>query len=709
MQEPITSDKVTKRLESNIDKDQSMIHQPIVIISSIETTLLEKFPDHYIQVNAGSASTQLASKKNFSVCLIDGRGLELSLSNVPAIAHLFDVALTIVNTESSLPTDSQQTPTNLTLITESEFGSNSLDLRLQQALLSVKNSAKRTRRTAGIDTDIAESSIIKENAYEILTNLMSVSNDWIVIKDLDNRFSLVSNRFAQTYNKTISELIGKNDLELGTAPSLVLGTSENNWHGFWADDLDVVKSGEPIVKDHLLIGEDEESETRERSEKIPLKDKNGNVFALLVCVSETKKQIPKSPQHVQVSQNAWENKSNLQLSPVLRQMNEEHTRIQKLNDESQSAYKSKNDFIATSSHDLRQPLHALGMFIESLEKRLSKAEELKLLGKIKQSSQTLNSLLNGILDISRLDGDMVEPKKAHFNIANLLKSINDEFQPLASAKSLTLHTNISNTVVYTDSLLLNRILRNLVSYAIAHTTSGTVNITTEIHAHYLVVSVADTGPGIPENQIEAVFEEYCQLNNPEKEHSKGLGLGLAIVKRLARLLELDVTLESVVNEGSRFSAQVPLGDETALQPLVNNSLDTLHAPYRLLIVDDDTNVLEAMEGMLEDIDCEVYTATNISEALEIITELTNLPDILLVDYQLQKGETGVSAIEEICTLANKEIPAVIITGDTALENLRRADNSAMRVLNKPVSPDNLFKTVNSIMAEEKTKLQTQTD
>ena len=518
----------------------------------------------------------------------------------------------------------------------------------------------------------------------------------MVIKDLEHRFLAVSNRFLKSTNKRAENVIGKNDLEIGIHEDVVLSNPTRNWKGFWELDDEVIKSGKPFFYHHVIPHENTLSQIREHVAKIPLFNENGVVYALLVCITQS----------VGDKLNDLTNEDNFQMrsiqeSPTRFRLRQRLMVTEDSIQKSQSAFKRKNNFIATASHDLRQPLHAIGLFIESLEAQIKDNDQRATLLKMKQSSKDLNALLNSILDISKLDADAVVADKANFNIAGLLKSIENEFEGDARSKSLTLTVNHVNTIVYSDNLLLLRIVRNLVSNAIKYTQSGSINIVNFTKNNSLVLEVRDTGPGIPKVQYEAIFDEYHQLKENNDQPNFGMGLGLSIVKRLTDLLDLKINLESKLNEGTCFSLSIPLGKANESEPLsIKNKVSKNLETYKIMVIEDDHVVLDAMHNMLSTMNCVAYPAANITEALEIISELEGLPDLLIVDYQLADGITGDIAIEEVCAAAKHSIPAIIITGNTNTLLIRKASTSRYPVLNKPVSPDVLINNISSAIQEQ---------
>ncbi|PWT73573.1 MAG: hypothetical protein C5B46_05205, partial [Proteobacteria bacterium] len=227
-------------------------------------------------------------------------------------------------------------------------------------------------------------------------------------------------------------------------------------------------------------------------------------------------------------------------------------------DRAEEANRAKSRFLAAASHDLRQPLHAISLYSASLSVRNADERTAELAGRINTGIGSLSSLLDGLLDISKLDAEAVLPEPSVFAIDTLMSRLASDFRPIAVAKGLALECQYPEGVlVHTDALLLERILRNLLDNAVKYTSLGGVTLSGSVDGQHVVISVMDTGDGIPEAEHERIFEEFYQISNPERDRSRGLGLGLAIVQRLSRLLGIDLRLRSRVGEGSVFTLSLP--------------------------------------------------------------------------------------------------------------------------------------------------------
>ncbi len=362
---------------------------------------------------------------------------------------------------------------------------------------------------------------------------------------------------------------------------------------------------------------------------------------------------------------------------------------------------AKSRFLAAASHDLRQPLHALGLFINTLETQLHQSGYDDLFKKINSSVAALDDLFNAILDISKLDAGVVEVNPSHFQVGPMMEKIVNEFKPQAQEKGLYLHMESCAEVVKTDAVLLERIVRNLVSNAIRYTQRGVVKLACEPADSGVRIEVSDTGPGIPEEELENIFSEFHQLHNPERDRNKGLGLGLAIVRRLADLLRHPLLVDSSVGEGSVFCIDVPRGraedmdtrEEFLIRP--HWKLDEVF----IVVIDDEEAIRDAMQTVLTGWGCEVLLADSLKEAMDQLQANERKPDLVISDYRLRENETGVEAIRSIQEFVGDEIPGILITGDTAPERLQEARSSGYHLLHKPVKPGQLRMVINRTLLQ----------
>jgi two-component system, sensor histidine kinase len=362
----------------------------------------------------------------------------------------------------------------------------------------------------------------------------------------------------------------------------------------------------------------------------------------------------------------------------------------------EEASQSKSRFLAAASHDLRQPVHALSLFVGALGQQNLSDEARRLLGHVSTSVEALGSMFNALLDISKLDASMVKPEISQFDLKAMLERICHEEGTLASAKGLTVRVNSPKLWVASDPALLERVLRNLISNAVRYTEIGGVLVAARRRGANLVVRVIDTGIGIPADRQAEVFREFVQLGNRERDRNKGLGLGLAIVRRLCTLLGLDLSLQSNLARGSNFKLQIPVS-ELVMLPLTSASNTALFPENSnvighgelVLVIDDDTEILDGMQALLTGWGCHVVAATGLDELMPSLARLPQVPKVIISDYRLRGNETGLALVEHLRSEYNDDIPAILITGDTAPDRLHEAQESGLTLLHKPVTPQEL--------------------
>jgi len=370
----------------------------------------------------------------------------------------------------------------------------------------------------------------------------------------------------------------------------------------------------------------------------------------------------------------------------------------------EAANVGKSKFLAAASHDLRQPLHALGLFLQTLRESALPEPERRALAHARRSMDAMEGMFSSLLDVSRLDAHVVVPKIESFPLAPVLERARSELEPLARAKGLRLRVARTRAVVRSDPLLLERIVLNLVSNAVRHARRGAVLAGCRRAGAALRLEVRDSGPGIPPERHAEIFDEFTQLNNPERDRDKGLGLGLAIVSRLAELLGHRIGLRSAPGAGSTFSVTLPRGappEEGAQRP----SPEAADVSGLLVaVVDDDAVVLEAMASLLGKWGCATVCAGSGAELLASLAGTTRVPDLLVCDYRLRGGESGLDAVEAVREEFNADIAAAIVTGDTGSERLREVEASGLTILHKPVNPATLRALLASALQEKEKTL-----
>jgi signal transduction histidine kinase/CheY-like chemotaxis protein len=364
------------------------------------------------------------------------------------------------------------------------------------------------------------------------------------------------------------------------------------------------------------------------------------------------------------------------------------------------ANKYKSHLIASASHDLRQPLHALNLFVARLHDEADPAERSRLVACIDACVDSMNELFESLLDMTKLDAGVIEPSAAALSVKRLLARIETTFGEVARRKGLRLRIVASGAWVSSDPILLERILLNLVSNAVRYTERGGVVVGCRRCGDTLRIDVCDTGIGIPEDQRRSIFGEFYQLEHPGIGRRQGLGLGLAIVDRLCRLLGHQVEVSSQPGRGSRFSVSVPLAAQPRMQTEMVAPASPVADPARgkrVLVIDDDMLVLDGMRGILQRWGCQVETAVSGAAAIASLLENGERPDLIISDSRLSDGQSGIDAIDRLRAALGARIPAFIITGDTAPERLREASAGGFLLLHKPVSPMALRTTLNRLL------------
>jgi signal transduction histidine kinase/ActR/RegA family two-component response regulator len=364
----------------------------------------------------------------------------------------------------------------------------------------------------------------------------------------------------------------------------------------------------------------------------------------------------------------------------------------------ESASRSKSQFLAAASHDLRQPTHALGLYIATLRALCSaptiRGEEVSnIAGKLQTALKGLVQLLDVLLDISKLDAGAVKVKREVFDLQDLLETIDQQFSAVAVEQKLRFIVRPAAVLVQTDRALVHSILANFVSNALRYTESGKVLVGARRRGDFIEVQVLDTGIGIAVEQSQLIFTEFYQIGNAARRREHGLGLGLAIVKRTADLLKLRIGLRSIPGRGSVFSVWLPLAPQLSSTAHVAMPVQVRSsgAAKNILVIDDDASVLDSMRLLLSSWGHQVSAVSSLGEALqEIKTQQGGLGrafDLILSDFRLAENVSGVDVVQAVRQASGYAIPAVVITGDTSVESIRSIADANLRILHKPLAPE----------------------
>ena len=368
-------------------------------------------------------------------------------------------------------------------------------------------------------------------------------------------------------------------------------------------------------------------------------------------------------------------------------------------DRAELANRTKTQFLAAASHDLRQPLQALGMFSHALRRRVTDPATIELVDGVGRGVDSLESVIEALLDISKLDAGAVTPRLEDMPLGTLLENIGETFRPNAQVNGLRLDIVPTKVWVRSDPLLLMRILSNLVSNALRYTARGGVVVGCRRHGLLLGIEVWDSGRGIEPEKQQEIFREFIQIGRPERAHDKGLGLGLAIVDRLCQLLEHPIRMRSTLGKGTVFEVMVPRVASVVAQPEAA-AVEDDPAPLagrRLLLVDDERDVLMALAGYLELRGAEVILASSSREAEAALRREGVQPDLIVTDYRLGSDDDGVSLLNLLRALYGPSLPGIILTGESSPETLRILAGSGYPMLSKPVHPHDLESLIAQVL------------
>jgi signal transduction histidine kinase len=382
---------------------------------------------------------------------------------------------------------------------------------------------------------------------------------------------------------------------------------------------------------------------------------------------------------------------------LVEELREQKSLAEAARHRAEQANLAKSQFLAAASHDLRQPLHALGLFSASLQALRLDSEGREIVARIHDNIGALESLFNALLDVSRLDAGVVRPRPESVDIEALFCRLGHYFEGPAKEKSLSLRFASQGRRALTDPILLERILSNLIANAIRYTEHGGLLVGCRRHGDGRIrIEIWDTGIGIARADRTRIFEEFVQLGNPERDRRKGLGLGLAIAQRTAALLGTEIALESLPGRGSVFRFELPSTDAPIAAPAEPPAagLDMIEG-LRILLIDDEQSIRDAVARLLGQWGAEIDVAADLDEALAHIAEGRRY-QIALVDFRLRDGRTGIEAVEAIARAQHPPPAACLITGDMDTALLAEARRRDLPLLHKPVRPAQLRAVLNHL-------------
>jgi signal transduction histidine kinase/ActR/RegA family two-component response regulator len=365
-------------------------------------------------------------------------------------------------------------------------------------------------------------------------------------------------------------------------------------------------------------------------------------------------------------------------------------------DKAEAASRAKTRFLASASHDLRQPLHTLSLFGAALDMRPLDERSKDIARSMNEALQDLASELDSLLDVSKLDAGVVRASWSTLDLAQLLRRVTEHYHDVAARSGLALRVQCSgDLLIQSDRMLLERVLRNVIDNALKYTEKGFVTVAAfSCEPARIRLIVEDTGPGIPPSEHQRVFEEFYQVGNRERDRRKGLGLGLSIVRRLVDLLGIEMSFESTPGQGTRFQLDFAAVQEADGAVRTEAGPEMLIGGLSVLVIDDEPAIRLGMKTLLEGLGCRVMLAASTEGALEGAAR--SRPDLVLADLRLRGEDSGIQAIEALRRV-HPGIRALLVSGDTAPERLRDAALAGIRMLHKPVPIDVLRQAIANAM------------
>ena len=371
--------------------------------------------------------------------------------------------------------------------------------------------------------------------------------------------------------------------------------------------------------------------------------------------------------------------------------------------EAEQANLSKTKFLTAISHDLLQPLNAARLFVAALLDHRMSTRNRRLATSVSSALEGVNGLLNALLEMSKLDAGIIKADIRPFDINGLLWELVDEYAGVARARGLEFRFVPCTGTLRSDQQLLSRIIRNFLSNAVRYTSTGRVLLGCRRLEGILRIGVWDTGPGIPDDKLDAIFLEFQQVSRPPSDRERGLGLGLAIVSKMAGILEHAVHVRSTVGRGSMFAVDVPLEPVPPRRPVATRAVPTALPGvslrgFHVLVVDDDPAIAAAMDTLLDTWGCQVTTATRVAEATAYARETLEPIDLIIADYHLAEGPVGLDVIEAVQSRLPTRLPALLITADRSAALRDQVRRLGHPLLNKPVKPAQLRAVITHLLS-----------
>lgn len=556
-------------------------------------------------------------------------------------------------------------------------------LELSELTVSINEMAQQLQQDRITLNDQTEKLRSNEDRLNGIITTMPVA---LFIKDAKSRITLMNSACEAQWGVLFSNLVGTDGSRYFPPEQM---------SAFLASDQAVFAGRKMVNFEESVWNSETKSNRILHTFKKPIYSEKGEPLYLIgisVDISERK--------HAEVALK--------QLNEQLETRIEEATRALRLKKEdAENANYDKTRFLASASHDLRQPMHAMGLFVGELIPKLTTPEQLRIAAKVEESVEALSNLLDALLDISKLDAGVVIPNITTFTLGNLLERISHNYVPIAERKDIALHIIPNTSLLQSDPILIERILINLISNAIRYTpVGGVVVVVCRNRGDKLRIEVRDNGVGIPVNEQRNIFREFVQLTNQERDRSKGLGLGLAIVDRIVKLLNLHFDLRSAPNRGSTFSVEVPKFFEPVTAPLITpafmkeeskpvpaNELENLD----VLVIDDDALVRKSTQGIIESWGCRVSMAAALHEVKELHCKADY--DLVICDFRLPDGN-GIEMADWIKENFRKSPIFILISGDTSPEVLQMVNERGIQLLHKPVRPAKLRSLIQFMLNQQ---------
>ena len=400
---------------------------------------------------------------------------------------------------------------------------------------------------------------------------------------------------------------------------------------------------------------------------------------------------------VEISLNLLETPEGKVVSSAIRDMSEQKAIAQELKE----ANRAKSRFLAAASHDLRQPIQTLNLLNRAAKRITQDKKHLEIIDKQQKGLDWMGNLLNSLLDISKLEAGVIEPNIEDCSVSAIFDTLQATFEEQAIEKGLRFRVDEDNHTVRTDSKLLTQILENFISNAIRYTQTGMVRLHGLVNGTNMRLAVSDTGIGIAAAELESIFEEFHQAE--QSSRTEGLGLGLSIVQRTADLLKCQVGVESEPGEGSSFYVDVPISERGVQNPEETGETEPMvPGGGHVLIVDDEPDIIDATRLLLELEGFIVTSAQSIATLRGALMGCDLAPDLLISDFHLRDGETGLQVIDLVRDTFKKDIPVILVSGDTANQKLL-SDQPQVTFLTKPVDVEQLLEKAIQLASEGQTE------